>query len=332
MVELRTKAEIDKIVADSPVVDSHRFLAEYAPERHTPEAAFGSTLDWLMRRGVYVRRIPQMWEGTLSGTQVHNEIWAQYPAHLLAELGRILGIKGKITGDVIYEYMEKYLAENPAGNPSEAVAAYKKRMKEDPALSFEYGTHILLEIFMHEGVYIVEQYTEMFGEDSGIPMWCNVWARWHEEVYDVLVKQLGLEGKPIGIPEIAQIFKVCLEDFGNPVAIVHSSAEKAVMRDARCAYTELKFQDFDPTRLNRQCDMAMIPCNEAQLLSYAEKAGLRPNVIAKHNRQLCQGDPSCEWTLEKVGYDRSKTYFNWRDEGLKEYVEIYRKDKVGAKQ
>ena len=328
MVKLRTKEEIDVIVASSPVVESHKFLAQWTPERHSPEAAFGSTLDWLMRRGVQVRRIPQVWEGTLSGTQVHNKIWAQYPEHILGELGRILGIDEKITGEVIYEYMEAYLKENPAGDPSKAVGDFKKRMKEDSALSFEYGMHLLLQVFMHEGVYIVEQYTETFGRDSGIPMWCNVWARWHEEVYDVLVKQLGLEGKPIGIPEIALIFKVCLEDFGNPVAIVHSSPEKAVLRDPRCAYTELKFQDFESLRLNRQCDMAMIPCNEAQLLSYVEKAGLRPNVIAKHNRQLCQGDPSCEWTLEMVGYDRSKTYFDWRNTGLKEYEEIYRKDKV----
>jgi hypothetical protein len=330
VVQLRTKAEIDEIVARSPVVSSHKFLAQYAPERHTPDAAFGSTLDWLMRRGVYVRRIPQMWEGTLSGTQVHNRIWAEYPEHILAELGRILGIKEKITGDVIYEYMENYLKENPAGDPSKAIAGYRQRMKQDPALSFEYGMHLLLEVFMHEGVYIVEQYTENFGEDSGIPMWCNVWARWHEEVYDVLVDQLGLKDKAIGIPEIALIFKVCLEDFGNPVAIVHADEEKAVLQDPRCAYTELKFEDFESRRMNRQCDMAMIPCNEAQLLSYAEKAGLRGQVIAKHNRQLCQGDMACEWTLEKVGYDRSKTYFGWRDAGLQQYEEIYRKDKVQA--
>jgi hypothetical protein len=321
---LRTRAEIEAIVKDSPVIPSHKFLEKYAPERHSPAAAFGSTLDWLMRRGIRVREIPQVWDGSLTGTQLHNKIWSRYPAEHLAELARILGIEEKITGDVIYEYMKKYLAENPAGDSSKAVEAYKKRMARDPNLSFEYGMHHLLETFMMEGVYIVEEYTAAFGQDYGIQLWCKVWARWHEEVYDVLVKQLGFEGKPVGIPEIAQIFKVCLEDFGNPVAVVYSSPEKAVLRDPRCAYTELKFRLFPSLQMNRQCDIAMIPCNEAQLLSYAEKAGLRGTVIAKHNRQLCQGDQSCEWTLEAVGYDRSKTYFDWRDEGLKEYEEIYK--------
>jgi len=323
VAKLRTKAEIDAIIKDSPVVDSHRYLAQYAPERHTPEAAFGSTLDWLMRRGRYVRELAQFWDGERTGAEIHNKIWARYPEAHLAELARILGIKEKITGDVIYDYLEKYLAENPAGDSSRAVANFKERMKADPALSYEYGMHIILETFMMEGVFIVEEMTAAFGEDYGIQIWCKIWARWHEEVYDVLVKQLGL--KKVGIPEIAQIFKVCLEDFGNPVAIVYSSAEKAIMRDPRCAYTELKFRDFPPLQINRQCDIAMIPCNEAQLLSYAEKAGLRGQVIAKHNRQLCQGDESCEWTLEKVGYDRSKTYFAWSKAGHKEYETIYKK-------
>ncbi len=323
MATLRTKAEIDAIVKDSPVVDAHRFLARFYPERHTPEAAFASTLDWLMRRGVRVREIPQVWDGTRTGAEIHNKIWARYPEAHLAELGRILGIKEKITGDVIYTYMKEYLASNPAGKTFKAVEQFKQRMKDDPNLSYEYGMHVLLETFMMEGVYIVEEYTAAFGEDYGVQLWCKVWARWHEEVYDVLVEQLGF--KEVGIPEIAQIFKVCLEDFGNPVAIVYSSSEKAIMRDPRCAYTELKFRDFPPLQMNKQCDIAMIPCNEAQLLSYAEKAGLRGQVIAKHNRQLCQGDESCEWTLEKVGYDRSKTYFDWRDAGLKEYANQYRK-------
>jgi len=114
-VKLRTKAEIEAIVRDSPVVPSHKFLAKYAPERHTPEAAFGSTLDWLMRRGVKVREIPQTWDGTLTGRQLHNKIWSRYPKEHLAELARLLGIEETITGDLIYEYMKKYLAENPAG-------------------------------------------------------------------------------------------------------------------------------------------------------------------------------------------------------------------------
>lgn len=334
MVKLSTKEEIDEIVKNSPVVDAHRFLMEFTPERHTPEAAFGSTLDWLMRRGRYVREIAQVWEGQRTGAEIHNKVWARYSEGILAELARILGIKEKITGDVIYNYMKKYLAENPAGDNQKAVADFKKRMKANPELSYEYATHILLETFMMEGVYIVEEMTAAFGEEYrnvsslsgthyGIQIWCKIWARWHEEVYDVLVKQLGL--KKVGIPEIAQIFKVCLEDFGNPVAIVYSSPEKVVMRDPRCAYTELKFRNFPPLQMNKQCDLAMIPCNEAQLLSYVEKAGLRGQVIAKHNRQLCQGDESCEWTLEKVGYDRSQTYFDWMKAGLKEYEAQYKK-------
>lgn len=332
---LRTKAEVDAIVKDSPVVDSHRYLAQYAPERHTPEAAFGSTLDWLMRRGQYVREIAQVWEGTRTGAEIHNKIWARYPEDHLAELARILGIKEKITGDVIYNYMKKYLADNPAGKNNKAVAQFKERMKADPDLSYEYGMHIILETFMMEGVFIVEEMTAAFGEEYrnvsslsgthyGIQIWCKIWARWHEEVYDVLVEQLGIKGD-VGIPEIARIFKVCLEDFGNPVAIVYSSPEKVIMRDPRCAYTELKFRDFPPLQMNKQCDLAMIPCNEAQLLSYIEKAGKRGQIIAKHNRQLCQGDESCEWTLEKVGYDRSKTYFAWSEAGHKEYEAIYKK-------
>ena len=334
MAKLRTKKEIDAIVKDSPVAESHRFLARFTPERHTPEAAFGSTLDWLMRRGQYVREIPQVWEGTRTGAEIHNKIWACYSEDHLAELARILGIKEKITGDVIYNYMKKYLAENPAGDSRKAVADFKERMKQNPELSYEYATHVLLETFMMEGVYIVEEMTTALGDPYrnvsslsgthyGIQLWCKIWARWHEEVYDVLVKQLGL--KKVGIPEIAQIFKVCLEDFGNPMLIVYVSEEKVVIRDPRCAYTELKFRDFPSLQMNKQCDIAMIPCNEAQLLSYVEKAGLRGQVIAKHNRQLCQGDESCEWTLEKVGYDRSKTYFDWRDAGLKEYEAKYKK-------
>ncbi len=334
MAKLRTKEEIDAIVKDSPVVDSHRYLAQYAPERHTPDVAFGSTLDWLMRRGQYVREIPQVWEGTGAGAEIHNKIWARYPEDHLAELARILGIKEKITGDVIYNYMKKYLAENPCGANQKATADFKERMKQNPELSYEYGMHILLETFMMEGVYIVEELPAALGEPYrnvsslsgthyGIQLWCKIWARWHEEVYDVLVKQLGL--KKVGIPEIAQIFKVCLEDFGNPVAIVYCTEEKAIIRDPRCAYTELKFRIFPPLQMNKQCDLAMIPCNEAQLLSYVEKAGLRGQVIAKHNRQLCQGDESCEWTLEKVGYDRSKTYFDWSKAGHREYEAIYKK-------
>ncbi len=334
MTKLRNKAEISAIVKDSPVVDSHRFMAKYAPERHTPEAAFGSTLDWLMRRGRYVREIPQMWEGTRTGAEIHNKIWDRYSEDQLAELARILGIEEKITGDVIYDYMKKYLAENPAGNNKKAISDFKKRMEKKPELSYEYAMHILLETFMMEGVYIVEEMTAALGEDYknvsslsgthyGIQLWCKIWARWHEEVYDVLVEQLKL--KKVGIPEIAQIFKVCIEDFGNPVAIVYSSPEKVIMRDPRCAYTELKFQDFPTLQMNKQCDLAMIPCNEAQLLSYAEKAGLRGQVIAKHNRQLCQGDESCEWSIEKVGHDRSKTYFEWSKTGHEEYKRIYNK-------
>jgi len=334
MAKLRNKAEIDEIVKDSPVVEAHRFLVRFAPERHTPEAAFGSTLDWLMRRGVYVREIPQVWEGTRTGAEIHNKIWARYPEGHLAELARILGIKEKITGDVIYNYMKNYLKENPAGNSAKAVAQFKERMKQNPELNYEYATHILLEIFMMEGVYIVEELTAACGElyrnvsslsgtHYGIQLWCKIWARWHEEVYDVLVKQLGL--KKVGIPEIGLIFKVCLEDFGNPVEIVYSMEEKVIMRDPRCAYTELKFRNFPSLQMNQQCDLAMIPCNEAQLLSYAEKAGLRGQVIAKHNRQLCQGDECCEWSLEKVGYDRSKTYFDWMRAGLKQYEARYAK-------
>ena len=106
MANLRDKQEIDIIVKDSPVVDSHRFLAQYTPERHTPEAAFASTLDWLMRRGQYVREITQVWEGARTGAEIHNKIWSRYPEDPLAELARILGIKEKITGDVIYNYMK----------------------------------------------------------------------------------------------------------------------------------------------------------------------------------------------------------------------------------
>lgn len=329
MVRLRAKEEIDAIVKDSPVVNSHRFLAQFAPERHTPKAAFGSTLDWLLRRGANVREITQVWEGTRSGTEVHNKIWGRYSEEHLVELARVLGIKEKITGDVIYKgdviynYMKEYLEENPPGKNIKAVAEFEERMKANSDLSFEYATHVLLETFMMEGVYIVEEMTAAFGDETGVAIWCKIWARWHEEVYDILVEQLGIKGD-VGIPEIAQIFKVCLEDFGNPVAIVYASPEKAVMRTARCSYTELKFRDFPSLQMNKQCDIAMIPCNEAQLLSYAEKAGKRGQIIAKHNRQLCQGDESCEWTLEKVGYDRSKTYFDWMRTGLKEYETLYK--------
>lgn len=315
---LKTKAETEAIVKDSAVTDSHRYLAKFSPERHSPEVAFASTLDWLLRRGVYVREIAQVWEGTRSGTEVHNKIWARFPEDHLAEVARILGIEGKVTGDVIYDYMKKYLAENPAGKNDKAVAQFKERMKANPALSYEYATHVLLETFMMEGVYIIEEMTAAFGEETGVQIWCKTWARWHEEVYDVLVERLGIKGD-VGIPEIARIFKACIEDFGNPVTIVYSSPEKAVLRAPRCAYTELKFRDFPPLQMNKQCDIAMIPCNEAQLLSYAEKAGKRGRIIAKHNRQLCQGDESCEWTLEAVGYDRSKTYFGWMGSGLREY-------------
>ena len=319
----RTKAEIDAIVATSPTVESHRHLAQFFPKQHSPEAAFGSTLDWLMRRGVGVREIAQVWEGTKSGADVHNKIWARYPEEKLTELARILGIKEKITGDAIYNYMKKYLEENPWEN-DKAVAQFKERMKEDPALSFEYATHALLEIFMAEGLYLIEEMRAAFGDSSAIQIWCKVWARWHEHVYDALVKELGIKGD-VGIPEIAKITQRCLQDFGNPITLVYVSSEKAILRCPRCPYSELKFKMFSPLQANEQCDFAMIPCNEAQLLSYAEKAGKRGQIIAKHNRQLCQGDESCEWSLEIVGYDRSKTYFDFMKAGLKEYEAQFRR-------
>ena len=268
-----------------------------------------------------------MWDGQRTGTEIHNKIWSRYPGDKLAELARVLGIKEPITGDVIYAYMKKYLAENTPSH-QKAIDEFRERMKEDPALSYEYATHLLLEIFMMEGVYIVEEFTSAFGEDYGIQLWCKVWARWHEYVYDRLVEEYGY--KDVGVPEIAQIFKRCLEDFGVPVVIVHSDAEKAVLRAPRCVYTELKFKDFPSLQMNNQCDIAMIPCNQAQLLSYAEKAGKRGRIVAKHNRELCQGDESCEWTLEVVGYDRSKTYFPWMKKGLEEYDRIQGNCKQGC--
>lgn len=298
-----SKEEIDRIVGESPVVESYRQLGKFNAFQ-TMEYGIKAIADALIKHEASSIKTLTERFGEDKAMEVYRDIWRRVPTSDREQLRAVLGVAEELDGDRMKEIAVSYAA-NPT--PEKILENYQKAMSSDPRLSIEYGVHVLLDSYMKVDISMFRAFEAAFGTETGVDLYATIWSRFSAGDFEALKAMAGVKGE-VGIPELLVMSKVYFEDFGNPFVIVHSSEEKGIGQGLRCPYTELAWRAYSVDEANDFNDKVQDACNTTIYRSFLEKAGLGGSFEIKFNKQLCRGDDHCEWALQKIKRDRSASY------------------------
>ncbi len=178
--------------------------------------------------------------------------------------------------------------------------------KQFPRLTKDYVIESLLTLWTRHDYSMFTVIEKEFGTDKAVKLYAEIWKFRTKLEWGDIMSSIGKKaGDKLTIKELGDAIVTSFAEYGNPVEVTESTADRMTLRCFDCPYTtQIIWKMLSADEAMAYNKKIQLACNHAIFETFLELAGLDGEWIFNFPSQLCMTNQYCEFTFIRKAFEK----------------------------